>query len=352
MATDSDKRLERRVIAAAEAALAARGFVTAIDVLTGLGWLPPSSERAWRQGRIPYLERAVNANLNKTSRAMRHFRRWAQSHGLKPSETAYVARTRDRRKLRFSKSDTPNIELAYRTHWVSPKLSERNRQRLAERQSRPPELVVISPIRDWTCAACGGAGDLLIMEGAGPLCMTCADMDHLVYLPAGDAALTRRAKAASRLSAVVVRFSRARKRYERQGILVEEDALAAAEEQCLADEEARARRRERDAARRADEDTDLGRRFAAEIARLFPGCPSDQADAIARHAVLRGSGRVGRTAPGRAVDPSAVELAVIASVRHRETDYDDLLMRGVDRTDARERVRDQVEDVLERWRRG
>ena len=177
-------------------------------------------------------------------------------------------------------------------------------------------------------------------------------MDHLVYLPAGDAALTRRAKAASRLAAVVVRFSRARKRYERQGVLVEEDALAAAEEQCLADEEARARRRERDAALRAGTDAELERRFAAEIARLFPGCPSDRADAIARHAVARGSGRVGRSAAGRAVDPSAVELAVVASVRHRDTDYDDLLMSGADRADARGQVRDQVDDVLERWRRG
>jgi hypothetical protein len=62
MRTDGD---ERRVIEAAEAALEARGFVTAIDVLGGLGWLPPSSEGAWRQGRIPYLERAVTAHLDK-----------------------------------------------------------------------------------------------------------------------------------------------------------------------------------------------------------------------------------------------------------------------------------------------
>lgn len=53
----------------------------------------------------------------------------------------------------------------------------------------------------------------------------CADMDHLVFLGAGDAALTRRAKRASRQSAVVVRLSRSRRRYERQGILVEEAAL-------------------------------------------------------------------------------------------------------------------------------
>jgi len=55
MTTDYDKRLEQRVIAAAEAALAARRFVTAIDVFAGLGWLPASGEQAWRTGRIPYL---------------------------------------------------------------------------------------------------------------------------------------------------------------------------------------------------------------------------------------------------------------------------------------------------------
>ena len=103
--------------------------------------------------------------------------------GLKPSETAYVARTRDRRPLRFSKSGDPAIERAYRTHWVSPELSERKRARLAERQSRPPELVVVSPVKDFTCSVCGRrAGGWLIMEDSGPVCMGCADMEHLVFL--------------------------------------------------------------------------------------------------------------------------------------------------------------------------
>ncbi|MGH2743022.1 MAG: DUF2293 domain-containing protein, partial [Thermoleophilaceae bacterium] len=279
MSTDNDKRLERRVVAAAEAALAARQFVTAIDVFLGLGWLPASSEQAWRKGRIPYLEAAVTANLSRVSEAMRYFRRWAQRRGLKPSETAYVRRSPGRPALRFTESGKPSIERAYRTHWVSPKLSERQRERLAERQSTPPDLVVISPLNDWTCSACDGTGDLLIMDEPGPLCLTCAEMDHLAYLPAGDAALTRRAKAASALSAVVVRFSRARKRYERQGVLVDEDALASAEQHCLADEQARARRRERDAQRRAVQDVDLQDRFATEITGLFPGCPSARAHA-------------------------------------------------------------------------
>ncbi|MGB0091337.1 MAG: hypothetical protein WBP81_02190, partial [Solirubrobacteraceae bacterium] len=275
MGKGTKSKLEQRVARAAEAALAERKFVTAIDVLVGVGWLKPRRVDEWRQGRVDYLERVTVASLGKISTAMRCFRRWAQAHGLKPSETAYVARTRDRRPLRFSKTGDPGIELAYRTHWVSPELSERKRARLAERQSRPPDRVVVSPVKDWTCSLCGSEeGGWLIMEDSGPVCTRCADMDHLVFLPSGDAALTRRTKAISRLSAVVVRFSRARKRYERQGILVEEHALERAERECLADEEARARRRERDAQRRAVDDVELQARMAQEIVRLCPGCPA------------------------------------------------------------------------------
>jgi hypothetical protein len=344
-------RLARRVVEAAEAALVERNYVTAIDVIVGLGWLQPRRVEEWRQGRVDCLERVAQANLPKLSKAMSIFHRWARSRGLKPSETSYIARSRDRRPLRFSKSGDLKTERAYRTHWVSPELSQRKRDRLAEHQSRPPDLVVVSPLGDWTCTGCGGGGEFLLMEDPGPLCMTCADMDHLVFLGAGDAALTRRARRASRLSAVVVRFSRARRRYERQGMLVEEHALGRAERECLADEQVRARRRERDAVRRAEEDLELQARMAAEIARLFPRCPAQRAQAIARHAAARGSGRVGRTAAGRALDPGALELAVVASVRHGDTRYDELLMSGLERSDARESVSDQVQRVLESWRR-
>ena len=51
----------------------------------------------------------------------------------------------------------------------------------------------------------------------------------LEFLSAGDALLTRRTKAKSARYAVVVRFSRTRRRYERQGLLVEPQALAKAE---------------------------------------------------------------------------------------------------------------------------
>ncbi|MGQ0719701.1 MAG: hypothetical protein ACT4NP_20755 [Pseudonocardiales bacterium] len=222
--------LELRVERTAEAVLAEQRYVSAIDVLLGLGWLAPSHLDEWRQGRVEYLEQVLQVGLPKLSNAMQLFRRWAQGRGLVPSETRYVARTRDRRSLRFSVSGATEIERAYRTHWVSPELSAAKRERLAERQSRPPDLVVISPLKDWTCTTCSGTGDLLIMQDAGPTCLRCASMDHLVFLPSGDAGLTRRAHRASELSAVMVRFSRSRKRYERQGLLVEGAALTQAEQ--------------------------------------------------------------------------------------------------------------------------
>jgi hypothetical protein len=215
---------------------------------------------------------------------------------------------------------------------------------------RPGGMVVIQPVRDFTCAECGDTGDLLQMHDAGPLCMACFDLDHLVFLPSGDAALTRRATKASSLSAVVVRWSRNRKRYERQGVLVEEHALALAEEQCMSDADARMRKRERDQARRADVDAQFQARLAQQIRRLFPGCPASRATAIAVHTGLRGSGRVGRSAAGRALDETAITLAVVASVRHVDTDYDSLLMAGLPRDVARTRVQPVIDKVLDAWR--
>jgi hypothetical protein len=217
-------------------------------------------------------------------------------------------------------------------------------------QEGPSRLVVIQPVRGWSCAECGGSDDLLRMDDAGPLCLACADLDHLVFLRAGDTALTRRATKASGLAAVVVRWSRSRKRYERQGVLVEDHALALAEQQCLSDEDARARRRERDRVRRASADEDFQTRLAAEIARLFPGCPPERATTIAKHTGLRGSGRVGRSAAGRALDENAITLAVTASVRHQDTGYDGFLMSGLPRDAARDLVRPTIDQVLAAWR--
>jgi hypothetical protein len=220
-----------------------------------------------------------------------------------------------------------------------------------EVKSKPGDLLVIAPVKAFTCADCGTTeADLMRLEDDAPHCLACTDLDHLVFLPSGNTALTRRARKASTLSAIVIRWSRARKRYERQGVLVEQPALELAEEQCLADADVRARQRECARERRADEDVDFQQRMAKEITRLFPNCPPARAKAIAHHAGTRGSGRVGRSAAGRALDENAVTLAVVASVRHDDTPYDELLMAGVPRHYARDQIRDAVDQVLDHWR--
>ena len=54
----------------------------------------------------------------------------------------------------------------------------------------------------------------------------------------------------------------------------------------------------------------------------------------------------------KALEPEAIDLAVGAAVRHRWTRYDELLMAGWDRNDARAEVWSDVTAVLERWRGG
>ncbi|MGB8398702.1 hypothetical protein [Bradyrhizobium sp.] len=219
--------LAERVVKAAEAALAAQGYVSSIDVLVGIGWLDARKVEQWRQGQIDCLESAMQTNPPRISEAMKLFRSWATGRGLSASPTHYVARSPQRQTLRFSRSGDPAIEAMYRTHWVSQELSDRERERLAKKASRAPDLVVIQPLnREWTCHRCGNTGDLLMMENSGPACLGCVGLDDLEFLPAGDALLSRRVKAKSARCAVVVRFSRSRRRYERQGLLVEPPALA------------------------------------------------------------------------------------------------------------------------------
>ncbi len=214
------------------------------------------------------------------------------------------------------------------------------------------DLKVFISNRDSTCGECheqlGRQAWVLLAGERGALCLTCADLDHLAFLPSGNAALTRRAKKHSQLHAVVLKWSRARKRYERQGLLVEEEGLAKAEAECLADDEVRRRRRERNALQRAELDEQYATRFAKRIREVFPSCPNRER-AIAEFACRKYSGRVGRSAAAKQLDEDAVRLAVIAHVRHEETDYDALLGRGVDRYDARRRVQARIEQVLSDW---
>jgi hypothetical protein len=109
------------------AALAAKSFVSSIDVLVGMGWLDHEAVERWRRGQIDCLERVVQSNLSRISEAMKLFRTWAAAKGLSPSETVYLSRKPQRRRLRFSRSGNRGVERLYRTHWVSRSLSEKKR---------------------------------------------------------------------------------------------------------------------------------------------------------------------------------------------------------------------------------
>lgn len=128
------RQIEQRVIQAAESVLYRQHYVSPLDVLTGMGTLQPSDVQDWEKGKIPYLERVIQGSLGKINFSMKCFRSWASRKGLKPSYTAYLAKTKGpKRELQFSKSGDLNIEEAYRTHYVSPILSERKREQMKER---------------------------------------------------------------------------------------------------------------------------------------------------------------------------------------------------------------------------
>lgn len=87
------------------------------------------------------------------------------------------------------------------------------------------------------------------------------------------------------------------------------------------------------------------------MVKLFPSCPRERAHAIAGHACEKYSGRVGRSSAARQFDEEAIRLAVRAHLRHTDTNYDALLAKGIDRLEARSRVRERVDRLMEAWAR-
>ncbi len=348
---------QERVVQAAEAVLERCGSVGPLELLQEMRWLQPVHFEGWRKGIDAYrvLEQWIQIGPATFERAVRCFNEWAQRRGLRAVEADYSRRTpRGLEALRVTGDGDHTREKFYRTHYAPADLSEKKAARLGEKLKKAPDLVVFQKVSEegkcCDCAAELRRGDFLFMDKGQPLCLRCADLDHLVFLPAGDTGLSRRARKHSPLSAVVVRFSSARKRYERQGLLVTEAGLALAQKECEADAPERAVARAQAAVRREAEDCELVAAMTQAILAEFPSCPRDEASRIAEHTALRGSGRVGRSAAGRNLDPQALTFAVVAHIRHEHTGYDSLLMRGTNRAEARALVRGRVDSLLEQWR--
>jgi hypothetical protein len=215
------------------------------------------------------------------------------------------------------------------------------------------DLKVFISNRESVCSECheklGTQAWIFLNREKGALCLSCADLDHLEFLPSGDKALTLRAKKYSSLSAVVLKWSGSRKHYERQGLLVQSEALEKAEAECVKDEDTRQRRRLREAESRKQIDQKYFNQFAERIRELYPKCPAGREKEIAEHACQKYSGRVGRTAAAKAFDETTVKLAVIAHIRHTLTNYDELLSKGYERFEAREGVNEKVFNILSIW---
>jgi hypothetical protein len=132
-------------------------------------------------------------------------------------------------------------------------------------------------------------------------------------------------------------------------LLVENTTVELAENECKADADIRKLRRARAEIRRAELDAEYIASFAARVRKLYPNCPIGREKVIAEHACRKYSGRVGRSAAAKELDIGTVRLAVAAHVRHQETNYDELLLTGFERWQAREQVHAQVSHVLAEW---
>ena len=151
------KSIEKRVIQSAEEKLFRIGYVSAIDVLVGMGPLQAIHVQDWENGKIPYLEKVIQGNLHKISVAMKCFRSWALRKHLKPSEAVYRPwKKGPKRPLQFSKTNHPSLEKAYRTHYVSLAIVKAKQEELKknadlsnQRPRRGRVLMILSPQFLW-----------------------------------------------------------------------------------------------------------------------------------------------------------------------------------------------------------
>ncbi|MBT3191246.1 MAG: DUF2293 domain-containing protein [Verrucomicrobia bacterium] len=350
-------QLKQRVVDAAACVLAVKGYVSPIELLKQMRLLPETDVRLWEKGVYDCLQPHVQGSQKKLAITFDTFTEWVKEGKCVPVTASMRGSGRDQSyELRVTADADPDMERFFRTCYAPADITPRRLAALKKKLNKVPDLVVFMMVRDSAaCEECGEEmtrGDFLFREGKKCLCLRCADLDHLEFLPSGDAAMSRRSKKHSPLSAVVVQFNRRRKRYERRGVLVTAKAIAQAEAECLTDADRRAAQRARGAVQREREDEKLVAEMSETILEQYPGCPAGEAREIASHTARRGRGRVGRSAAGRELQTEAVRLAVVAHIRHAHTPYDELLMRGVERDAARRSIASEIKGVVATWRAG
>lgn len=169
-----------------------------------------------------------------------------------------------------------------------------------------------------------------------------------VEVPTGDPFITRKIKALAKT--VYVRMNkRKRSGYSRAiGILATKKVVEKALNEAEATENIRAEKRVLSAVYREKREIKARGRTTQKVLESYPNMPEDEARQIVGHAFEVGSGRVGRSSLFEL--DAKIDLAVKAHVRHVHTEYEELLMQGWDREEARQEVAEEIIQVIRQWR--
>lgn len=176
-------------------------------------------------------------------------------------------------------------------------------------------------------------------------------------LAPGDAALTRRVKAAG--EHWVIQEPKGRKLFSR-GVIAPADTIRRirAELEVERSDPSFAKRKEADAKRRERKQTVYVEDFFGAVVRFLAFAPDHAelserlARAVTDHATPVGSGTVARTQ--RIPVEQRAEAAVIAWLRHQTTGYDDMIIPRVrgKRREVRRMLAQRSKELLARYRRG
>jgi len=103
--------------------------VSPVDILIEIGNLKPSDYDAWRNGRVPYLERVFQGSLSKANRYLRIIGFHAHDLNMAPSQHTY-RQIGKKRELRFSRSNDKNIEESYSRHFRWSQSKEKKQEHI------------------------------------------------------------------------------------------------------------------------------------------------------------------------------------------------------------------------------
>ena len=107
-----------RVVRAVARVLSKSDVVAPVDVLIEMGNLTKINHDAWRQGKVPYLERVFEGSLSKANRILRIIGFHAHDLNMVPNITQYHQKGKGKKHpLRFSKSGDRKIEESYSKHY-------------------------------------------------------------------------------------------------------------------------------------------------------------------------------------------------------------------------------------------